>query len=902
MKKRKIILPIILASTLFSCGQVQTTASISISESTTDKNTTTNNSNSSTENSTQDFSSSSVLEKKVNLVQVSADNLKPYPGDVVHFTSLVIGENLEDEDKAVTYTILSGQEACDGEILEEGTLKISSSAIKDTKITVKATSVFDSEKSNTIDLVVQEIVDPTKVSSIKIRQKTIDMQIDETYQLEVMVYPDTAVNKNVTYTSSDEQIATVSETGLVTAISKGTCLITATSEDGGFIDTASINITGTHPTDINIIVPEGENVILTKDGFNMPIGATVKLSYSLSPDDAIGGVTFSARHSWSDASSYVTVTEDGEITALKAASSGLYIVATSTDKKVSKEIELEITTETNFLKSKVLSLVENSDAIEKEKAISGSITKTNVVKKSSTDTKTEENYTIYNDTLIRTVNETDNKATDETKKEKVKYGYDGIYNNKYYHLEKYDSAESFHSTSSTKDITTSFTSDDAKEACALSYFSSSVRGFGSEIKNAVNTYLKDISSTSSTIISPLTFTNSNNSYELKGSFAYSSSSGWYKTQEYRVFDLSFTLSNNLVTTFNYEYTAYDSTGFDFTNNVLKDGAIAIQNVKESASQTTGERSATPTELVIEPSMCFFTDFELEASTSMTGAAKTAFNVNDSISIRPKNALPATASTQFDKITFKEFKSNDDGAFTVSNNNIKAVKEGKATLVFQSSTGIEREITLTSSYADIESVSFASSVKDAVKAGNSMKISLQFQPYGSTNQNFNLSIKEGEAYANITSNTDGTYNLNGNSAGKVVIQATTVGKPIQTIEKTIWVYDTDLTSSSDILPYLKGKTFNYTTSDEDDTGKVTTTYFKLVFDATEQKGTIYKDGTILATFDYEVSGLKIKASNIVTTTSTSVSSFSTFELQSNGCAISMNCYILGIYYGSVFVLE
>ena len=40
------------------------------------------------------------------------------------------------------------------------------------------------------------------------------------------------LNKNVTWSSSDEAVATVSETGLVTAVAEGTATIMVTTEDG----------------------------------------------------------------------------------------------------------------------------------------------------------------------------------------------------------------------------------------------------------------------------------------------------------------------------------------------------------------------------------------------------------------------------------------------------------------------------------------------------------------------------------------------------------------------------------------------------------------------------------------------------------------------------------------------
>lgn len=66
--------------------------------------------------------------------------------------------------------------------------------------------------------------------------------VDETLQLVATVYPTNASNKNVTYSSSNDSIATVSATGLVTGVAEGTATITVTTADGSKTDTCSITV------------------------------------------------------------------------------------------------------------------------------------------------------------------------------------------------------------------------------------------------------------------------------------------------------------------------------------------------------------------------------------------------------------------------------------------------------------------------------------------------------------------------------------------------------------------------------------------------------------------------------------------------------------------------------------
>lgn len=60
--------------------------------------------------------------------------------------------------------------------------------------------------------------------------------------LSVHYIPEYATNKNITWTSSDPNIATVDENGVVSIINIGTCIITATSEDGNHTATCTITV------------------------------------------------------------------------------------------------------------------------------------------------------------------------------------------------------------------------------------------------------------------------------------------------------------------------------------------------------------------------------------------------------------------------------------------------------------------------------------------------------------------------------------------------------------------------------------------------------------------------------------------------------------------------------------
>ena len=73
---------------------------------------------------------------------------------------------------------------------------------------------------------------PVLVDSITLDLTTIEAKEGSEIQLTATVTPADATNKEIAWSSSDENIATVSETGLVKIHRSGTCVITATTTDG----------------------------------------------------------------------------------------------------------------------------------------------------------------------------------------------------------------------------------------------------------------------------------------------------------------------------------------------------------------------------------------------------------------------------------------------------------------------------------------------------------------------------------------------------------------------------------------------------------------------------------------------------------------------------------------------
>ena len=111
------------------------------------------------------------------------------------------------------------------------------------QITVTATNAYGSD-SKTFPLTVDEASEPAEVSvtGVSLSQTSANLKVDEAVTLTATVQPDNATNKNVTWTSSDANVATVDADGLVTAVGEGTATIIVKTEDGGKTATCAVTV------------------------------------------------------------------------------------------------------------------------------------------------------------------------------------------------------------------------------------------------------------------------------------------------------------------------------------------------------------------------------------------------------------------------------------------------------------------------------------------------------------------------------------------------------------------------------------------------------------------------------------------------------------------------------------
>lgn len=85
-----------------------------------------------------------------------------------------------------------------------------------------------------------------KVTGVSLNKDSLSLEPGGSEALTATVTPDNATNKNVTWSSSAEGVATVDASGNVTAVAEGTATITAATEDGGKTATCTVKVEHTH--------------------------------------------------------------------------------------------------------------------------------------------------------------------------------------------------------------------------------------------------------------------------------------------------------------------------------------------------------------------------------------------------------------------------------------------------------------------------------------------------------------------------------------------------------------------------------------------------------------------------------------------------------------------------------
>ncbi len=262
-------------------------------------------------------------------------------------------------DYAINKTVIwSSADTNIATVTEDGIVKAISKG--NTTITAETTN----GKTATCYIVVNN--PEIEVEYISLSRTSIELNKDYSLKLQATITPGNATNRSITWTSADTNIATVTEDGVVKAISKGTTTITATSSNG---KTATCQVVVTEP------IIEVQYVTLNKSTLNLTPGKTENLQATITPGNAVNKTL-----TWTSSNTNVaTVTSTGEVKAISEGSTTITVKATTGEagkctvivKKEEQEVTKITLNKTNLTLEKgeserLIATVEPQDAKDKE--------------------------------------------------------------------------------------------------------------------------------------------------------------------------------------------------------------------------------------------------------------------------------------------------------------------------------------------------------------------------------------------------------------------------------------------------------------------------------------------------------------------------------------------------------
>lgn len=114
-------------------------------------------------------------------------------------------------------------------------------------------------------------------NALKLDKRTLTVEIGQTEKLAVTVVPEGRLLPEIIWSSSDEKIAEVDDTGQLKGLSAGECIITVKTKDEKLLITSSVTV---KPKTVKVLKIDKETVALE-------VGGTAQLTAIISPSDAV---------------------------------------------------------------------------------------------------------------------------------------------------------------------------------------------------------------------------------------------------------------------------------------------------------------------------------------------------------------------------------------------------------------------------------------------------------------------------------------------------------------------------------------------------------------------------------------------------------------------------------------
>ena len=178
-------------------------------------------------------------------------------GVTLNKTSATIGINAKNKTTTLTATVSPSNAtnksvtwtSSDTSVATVNNGVVTAKGIGTATITV---TTEDGNKTDSINVVVEPNTTNINVESINLDKSMLELEVGDETNLVVSFNPTNASNKSVEWSSSNDDVATISKTGIIKAISEGITTITVTSEDGNKTATCKLTVVKKTNTDDDI--------------------------------------------------------------------------------------------------------------------------------------------------------------------------------------------------------------------------------------------------------------------------------------------------------------------------------------------------------------------------------------------------------------------------------------------------------------------------------------------------------------------------------------------------------------------------------------------------------------------------------------------------------------------------
>jgi len=241
---------------------------------------------------------------------------------------LSVGETKELKVKATPSDVELSKSDVNWEASKSGYVKFSNKSIEDDryavvevkalkegKLTVTASSRKDDDVEVEFNIVIsddEEYDDDDNevyVTSITLNPTTVNLQVGESESISATVKPSNATDKGITWESHNTNVATVSQSGKITATGVGNTTVTATADDGsGVNEKIYVNVkqNDVAPKDIYVT-----SITLNPSSVNLQVGESESISATVKPSNATDkGIIWESHNT-----NVATVSQSGKITA-----------------------------------------------------------------------------------------------------------------------------------------------------------------------------------------------------------------------------------------------------------------------------------------------------------------------------------------------------------------------------------------------------------------------------------------------------------------------------------------------------------------------------------------------------------------------------------------------------------